>query len=171
MAGAAASFFLLLLLLVLAHGATSPRQCKGGLEDSEYLPADVYRVTRAGGTERAFSSPLLHEHRPGVFACACCGARLFDSGSKFDSGSGWPSFTQPAGPGAVSTLLDTSHGMVRDEIVCSACGSHLGHVFNDGPRGGHRYCVNGLSLRFFDESGGEGEGSRRPTSSREELRR
>lgn len=107
-----------------------------------------FAVLREGATERPFSSPLLHEHRPGVFACAACGQALYSSATKFDSGTGWPSFWAPL-PHAIITDRDDSVGMVRTEVRCAGCGSHLGHVFHDGPPPtGLRYCMNGLALVF-----------------------
>ena len=107
-----------------------------------------YRVLREHGTEPAGSSPLNHEKRAGEFLCAGCGAALYDSATKYESGSGWPSFYRPK-EGAVATSTDVSHGMVRDEVVCAKCGGHLGHVFPDGPQPtGLRYCMNGAALTF-----------------------
>lgn len=112
------------------------------------LPPDVFQVTRLAGTERPFSSPLCGLFEPGRYGCACCGTPLFDAGTKFESGTGWPSFTAPLQDAAVAYLGDESHGMVRVEITCNACDAHLGHVFPDGPPPtGLRYCVNALSLR------------------------
>jgi peptide-methionine (R)-S-oxide reductase len=113
----------------------------------ELTPA-AFCVLREHGTERAGSSPLDKEYRPGTFKCAGCGQPLFLSDTKFDSGSGWPSFFQPIA-GAVATTTDTSHFMTRTEVHCSRCGGHLGHVFPDGPRPtGERYCMNGVALKF-----------------------
>jgi peptide-methionine (R)-S-oxide reductase len=107
-----------------------------------------YNILREGGTERPFSSPLLNEHRNGVFACAGCDLDLFSSKTKFDSGTGWPSFWAPL-KGAVATSRDVSYGMIRTEVHCSRCGGHLGHVFDDGPQPtGLRYCMDGLALTF-----------------------
>lgn len=111
------------------------------------LSPEQYRVCRQKGTEPAFTGAYWDEKTPGVYRCAGCGAVLFDSATKYDSGSGWPSFWQPADPAAVATETDTGHGMRRVEVHCARCGSHLGHVFPDGPRPtGERYCINSLSL-------------------------
>ena len=107
-----------------------------------------YAILREAGTERAFTSPLNKEHRKGTFTCAGCGQALFSSTAKFESGTGWPSFWKPL-PRAVITKADRTFGMVRTEVMCSRCGGHLGHVFEDGPKPtGLRYCMNGLSLKF-----------------------
>jgi peptide-methionine (R)-S-oxide reductase len=112
------------------------------------LTPEQFAVLRQGATERPYSSPLLHEKRPGTFACAGCDLDLYASKTKFDSGTGWPSFWQ-ALPKAVDTLTDLSLGMVRDEVRCHRCGGHLGHVFPDGPAPtGLRYCMNGAALKF-----------------------
>lgn len=102
------------------------------------------------GTEPPFSGALLAEKRNGTFVCAHCDSELFSSETKFESGSGWPSFTEPANLNHVSLTTDTSHGMIRTEVSCSNCGGHLGHVFDDGPleRGGQRYCINSVCLNF-----------------------
>ena len=111
------------------------------------LSPEVYRITREAGTERAYSSPLCSLFEPGRYGCACCGTPLFDAGEKFDSGTGWPSFTQPVDGRAVACHVDESHGMVRVEVTCAVCDAHLGHVFPDGPPpSGLRYCINALSL-------------------------
>lgn len=113
------------------------------------LTPEQYRVTRAHGTERAFTGPHLHEKRAGTYLCVCCGSALFDAGAKFDSGTGWPSFWAPVEPEAVSEHQDRSWFMRRTEIRCSGCDAHLGHVFEDGPPPtGLRYCMNGHALDF-----------------------
>jgi len=117
------------------------------------LSPEAFRVLRQHGTERAGSSPLNAEKRPGVFHCAGCGAPLFDAASKYDSGTGWPSFTAPI-EGAVGTSTDRSFFMTRTEVHCARCGGHLGHVFPDGPPPtGLRYCMNGVALAFVPRTG------------------
>ena len=117
------------------------------------LTPDAYRVLRQHGTERAGSSQLNEEHRAGTFRCAGCGQALFDADTKFESGSGWPSFFKPL-PQAVATHEDRSHFMRRTEVHCARCGGHLGHVFPDGPQPtGERYCMNGVALRFEPKAG------------------
>ena len=111
------------------------------------LANDVFTITRLKGTERPWSSELCSKFEPGLYACACCQTRLFDASEKFESYSGWPSFTQPVEDSVVGYLADSSHGMTRIEIVCNCCDAHLGHVFPDGPAPtGLRYCMNALSL-------------------------
>lgn len=113
---------------------------------SELTP-EQYQVLRQAGTERAFSGAYTDTEDPGLYKCAACGNELFRSDSKFHSGSGWPSFTDPIHPGAVVLKTDRSHFMTRTEVVCGRCGGHLGHVFDDGPgESGQRYCMNSVSL-------------------------
>jgi peptide-methionine (R)-S-oxide reductase len=120
------------------------------------LTPEQFRVLREHGTERAGSSPLNVEKRSGTFCCAGCGQPLFPSDTKFESGTGWPSFWNPL-EGAVSTTVDRSYGMTRVEVHCSRCGGHLGHVFTDGPAPtGQRYCMNGVALTFEPRSGKSG---------------
>lgn len=117
-------------------------------EWKEKLTPEQYKVMREKATERPFSGKLLEEKRSGSYKCAACGQKLFESGKKFDSGTGWPSFEE-AIPGSVKFERDVSYGMERTEVVCSKCGSHLGHVFEDGPtETGKRYCVNSVCLGF-----------------------
>ena len=122
---------------------------KSDAEWRQELTPQQYQVLRQHGTERPGTSPLNREKRDGVFKCAGCGAELFPSETKYESGSGWPSFFKPLDEGSVATTTDRSHGMVRTEAHCAKCGGHLGHVFPDGPAPtGLRYCMNGLSLKF-----------------------
>jgi peptide-methionine (R)-S-oxide reductase len=127
---------------------------KSDAEWREELTPEQYHVCREKGTERAFTGKYYALKDKGVYRCSCCGAELFESESKFDSGSGWPSFWQPKATGVVATEEDLSHGMVRTEVHCSRCGAHLGHVFPDGPQPtGLRFCINSVSLDFEPEQG------------------
>jgi peptide-methionine (R)-S-oxide reductase len=136
-------------------GPSAPQTSSGTFpvekSDEEWrrvLTPEAYRVLRGHGTERPFSSPLNREHREGVFTCAGCARQLFASSTKFDSGTGWPSFWRPLEQ-AVGTTIDRSLLMVRTEVHCAGCGGHLGHVFTDGPQPtGLRYCMNGIALDF-----------------------
>ena len=122
-------------------------------EWKEILTPEQYVVARAKGTERPFCGNLLDNKKSGIYSCICCGLPLFSSNSKFNSGTGWPSFFDPISKENVTTHEDYTHGMIRSEITCTRCGCHLGHVFTDGPAPtGLRFCVNSESLAFTDES-------------------
>ena len=119
----------------------------------ERLTPEQFDVLRNKGTERPFSGRYVHSKESGMYQCAACGADLFSSDTKFESGTGWPSFTEPATAAAVDLIDDSSHGMHRTEVTCKRCGGHLGHVFPDGPReaGGLRYCINSAALNLAPE--------------------
>jgi len=129
---------------------SSPKRVEKTDEEwRKLLPANVYAITRAKGTERAFTGEYCEAHDPGKYACRCCGTLLFDSTLKFESGTGWPSFTQPIEPNVIAYHKDSGYGMERVEVLCNVCDCHLGHVFPDGPKpGGLRYCVNSASIEL-----------------------
>jgi peptide-methionine (R)-S-oxide reductase len=138
-----------------SHTDSTPREVQKSDEEwRQDLTPEEYAILRQAGTERAFTGRYWDAKDDGIYRCAGCGAELFDSGTKFDSGSGWPSFTEPAVAAAVETRTDTAYGMTRTEVVCKRCGGHLGHVFDDGPRdaGGLRYCINGCALTLDTRS-------------------
>lgn len=142
-----------------AHAVTPAEVQKTDEQWRAELTEEQYRVLRQAHTERPFTGEYVHNHADGSYRCAGCGAELFRSDAKFDSGTGWPSFTEPSVAAAVELRPDNSLFMRRTEVVCRACGGHLGHVFNDGPRPtGQRYCINSCALSFeaADASGDKG---------------
>ncbi|MFV0523085.1 MAG: peptide-methionine (R)-S-oxide reductase MsrB [Acidimicrobiales bacterium] len=131
----------------MSENTTTTKKTFSEEELRERLSPEQYVVTQQAGTEPAFTGIYHDTKQPGVYRCVVCGEPLFDSETKYDSGSGWPSFYQPIGPGKVESHTDRSHGMVRTEVTCATCGAHLGHVFPDGPRPtGERFCMNSASL-------------------------
>lgn len=135
------------------HGnPTPPRRVeKTDAEWQAILTPEAYRVTRLKGTERPYSGEYCEAHDPGLYACSCCGTPLFDSTQKFESGTGWPSFTEPVEDNVIKYTKDVSYGMTRIEVECNVCDCHLGHIFPDGPRpSGLRFCINSLSIKLVD---------------------
>ena len=132
---------------------TGPKVVKADSEWQQQLSPKAFDITRRDDTEMAFSGQYWNEHGHGLYRCICCGTALFSSDTKFESGSGWPSFWQPVAPENIETTADRTFGMVRTAVVCHKCDAHLGHVFPDGPRPtGLRYCINSASLRFVKSS-------------------
>lgn len=142
-------------VLRLAKNGNPPPDRRVEKTEAEWraqLSPEEYRVTRQAGTERAFSSAMCSLFEPGIYSCVCCGTVLFDAMEKFESGTGWPSFTQPVQPNVIAYHGDDSFGMQRVETICSTCDAHLGHVFPDGPQpSGLRYCMNAVALRKVAE--------------------
>lgn len=135
--------------------ADRPKIVKTEAEWRAQLTPAQYHVARQKGTEPAFSGPYWNEHREGLYRCVCCGEPLFRSETKYDSGTGWPSFSSPIDRGSIEEDVDRSHGMVRTEVLCRRCAAHLGHVFTDGPEPtGLRYCMNGTALDFVPDDEG-----------------
>lgn len=124
---------------------------KTDAEWKKQLTSEQYQITRLKGTERAFTGEYCEAHDPGLYACTCCGTQLFDANEKFESSSGWPSFTLPVKENVIKYEKDVSYGMVRVEVMCNVCDAHLGHVFPDGPApSGLRYCINSVSITKVD---------------------
>lgn len=131
--------------------APSRRVEKTEVEWAEVLTEEEFRITRKKGTERAFTGEYCEAHEPGKYACKCCGELLFDSQLKFESHSGWPSFTEPVADNVINYDADFTHGMQRVEVLCNVCDCHLGHVFPDGPEpSGLRYCINSASIKLHE---------------------
>ena len=148
------SFSLIVLMLCLFNASAQNQKYAVVKTDAEWrkqLTTDQYQVTRKKGTERAFTGTYWDNHETGIYKCICCGQELFSSSTKFESGTGWPSFVKPVDPKKIEIVTDNSDGMTRDEVIERSTGLHLGHVFDDGPadRGGKRYCMNSGALKFI----------------------
>lgn len=145
-------FSVIIFMISIFNASAQNKKYAVEKTDAEWrkqLTGEQYQVTRKKGTERAFSGVYWDNHQKGIYKCVCCGQELFNSSTKFESGTGWPSFWQPIKKTNVEELTDNSYGMVRTEVNCSRCGAHLGHVFDDGPKPtGLRYCMNSASLIF-----------------------
>ena len=143
---------LLYALISVGVKLMDKKSLKSDKEWQQELPPEVYKVCRASGTELPFSGEYVHCDKEGIYHCRCCDWPLFSHETKFDSGSGWPSFFQTLNPDSVRTITDSSHGMSRTEVRCKNCDAHLGHVFDDGPNPtGLRYCMNSVSLTLHEE--------------------
>jgi peptide-methionine (R)-S-oxide reductase len=142
------------VIRLAAHPLPAPRRVeKTDAEWRQQLTAEQYHVTREHGTERAFTGEYCEAHEAGLYACVCCSTPLYDSRTKFESGTGWPSFTQPVEESAIRYKKDTSYGMTRVEVLCNVCDAHQGHVFPDGPPpGGLRLCINSASVKLVSEA-------------------